>query len=101
MLERGRCAQGGGSPTWWRSTDGGVSAGRMARPACGADDPGMRGAVLIVDDVLATGGTAQAAASLVKRCGGVIRGISCLIELEFLHGRSKLEDYEVHTFIQY
>jgi hypothetical protein len=31
----------------------------------------------------------------------VIRGISCLIELEFLKGRSKLEDYEVHTFIQY
>ena len=57
--------------------------------------------VLIVDDVLATGGTAQAAASLVERCGGAIRGISCLIELEFLKGRSKLEDYEVHTFIQY
>jgi adenine phosphoribosyltransferase len=57
--------------------------------------------VLIVDDVLATGGTAQAAASLVERCGGVIRGISCLIELEFLKGRSKLEGYEVHSFIQF
>ena len=57
--------------------------------------------VLIVDDVLATGGTAKAAASLVERCGGAIRGISCLIELEFLKGRAKLEDYELHTFIQY
>jgi adenine phosphoribosyltransferase len=57
--------------------------------------------VLIVDDVLATGGTARAAASLVERCGGAIRGISCLIELGFLKGRSKLEDYELHTFIKY
>jgi adenine phosphoribosyltransferase len=56
---------------------------------------------LIVDDVLATGGTARAAASLVERCGGVIRGIACLIELEFLKGREKLPDYEVHTFIHY
>jgi adenine phosphoribosyltransferase len=57
--------------------------------------------VLIVDDVLATGGTAKAAASLVERCGGVIRGIACLIELEFLKGREKLPDYELHTFIHY
>ena len=57
--------------------------------------------VLIVDDVLATGGTARAAASLVERGGGVIRGIACLIELEFLKGRQKLTDYELHTFIRY
>ncbi|MGH2629218.1 MAG: adenine phosphoribosyltransferase, partial [Actinomycetota bacterium] len=61
--------------------------------------PGER--VLIVDDVLATGGTAKAAASLVERCGGTIRGIACLIELEFLEGRKKLTDYELHTFIHY
>ncbi len=61
--------------------------------------PGER--VLIVDDVLATGGTAKAAASLVEQCGGTIRGISCLIELGFLEGRKKLTDYDVHTFIQY
>ena len=57
--------------------------------------------VLIVDDVLATGGTARAAASLVERCGGVIRGIACLIELDFLKGREKLPDYELHSFIHY
>ena len=57
--------------------------------------------VLIVDDVLATGGTASAAASLVERCGGVIRGIACLIELDFLKGREKLPDHELHTFIHY
>jgi adenine phosphoribosyltransferase len=62
-------------------------------------DDGER--VLIVDDVLATGGTAKAAASLVEQSGGVIRGIACLIELEFLKGREKLRDYELHTFIHY
>ena len=61
--------------------------------------PGER--VLIVDDVLATGGTAKAAASLVERSGGTIRGIACLVELEFLKGRTKLEDYELHTFLRY
>ena len=57
--------------------------------------------VLIVDDVLATGGTAHAAASLVERCGGDVRGIACVIELDFLNGRDKLADYELHTFIHY
>jgi adenine phosphoribosyltransferase len=57
--------------------------------------------VLIVDDVLATGGTAKAAASLVEQCGGTIRGIACLIELDFLEGRKKLTDHELHTFIHY
>ena len=52
--------------------------------------------VLIVDDVLATGGTARAAASLVERCGGTTR-IACLIELEFLKGRTKLENHELHV----
>jgi adenine phosphoribosyltransferase len=61
--------------------------------------PGER--VLIVDDVLATGGTAKAAASLVERIGGKVCGIACLIELEFLHGRDKLPGHELFTLIRY
>ena len=61
--------------------------------------PGER--VLIVDDVLATGGTAQAAASLVQRVGGKVCGIATVIELEFLHGRERLAEHEVYTLIRY
>jgi len=57
--------------------------------------------VLIVDDVLATGGTARATAKLVEQIGGKVIGISCLIELGFLHGRDKLEGYDLFTLISY
>jgi adenine phosphoribosyltransferase len=61
--------------------------------------PGER--VLIVDDVLATGGTAKATASLVERLGGKVVGIACLIELSFLHGRDKISEYDFFSLIDY
>ncbi|MGH2573063.1 MAG: adenine phosphoribosyltransferase [Actinomycetota bacterium] len=61
--------------------------------------PGER--VLIVDDVLATGGTARATAKLVERLGGKVMGIACLIELGFLNGRKKVSDYEFFSLITY
>lgn len=64
-----------------------------------AVEPGER--VLIVDDVLATGGTAAAAAKLVEAIGGDVCGIACLIELDFLRGRERLDGYELHTMIHY
>jgi adenine phosphoribosyltransferase len=57
--------------------------------------------VLIVDDVLATGGTAAAASSLVHRCGGELLGLAFLIELVALNGRSKLENESVYTVLKY
>ena len=56
--------------------------------------------VLIVDDVLATGGTARAAAGLVRRVGGELVGLSFLIELNFLNGRDKLDGEAVHSVLQ-
>lgn len=57
--------------------------------------------VLIVDDLLATGGTAQAVTKLVEQVGGEIVGLGFLVELTFLNGRDKLKDYEVHSFLKY
>ena len=57
--------------------------------------------ILIVDDLLATGGTAAATVELVKKLGGDIQGIGFLIELTFLNGRQKLGDYEVVSLIEY
>lgn len=61
--------------------------------------PGER--VLVVDDVLATGGTARAAVNLVERVGGKVCGIATLIELDFLHGRDKLQGHDLFTLIHY
>lgn len=57
--------------------------------------------VLVLDDVLATGGTAKAKVDLVESLGGVVVGIVFVIELTFLHGRDRLEGHDVHSLIQY
>lgn len=57
--------------------------------------------VLIVDDLLATGGTAKAAADLVTRTGGHVRGLAFLIELGALNGRSRLGGFDVFAVLKY
>jgi len=57
--------------------------------------------VLIVDDLLATGGTAKAAINLVEKLHGKIVGLAFLIELSFLKGREKLKGYDVLTLVDY
>ncbi|MDQ1510688.1 MAG: adenine phosphoribosyltransferase [Actinomycetota bacterium] len=64
-----------------------------------AVQPGER--VLIVDDVIATGGTAAATARLVERLGGVVVGFTFLLELAALDGRSQLVDHRVHVILTY
>ncbi len=57
--------------------------------------------VLIVDDLLATGGTVGATAKLIERLGGEVVGICFLIELSFLNGREKLQNYDILSLITY
>ena len=61
--------------------------------------PGQR--VLIVDDVIATGGTARATAALVRRLGGTVHGLAFLIELLALNGRAQLEGEQVFSVLKY
>ncbi|HFB52478.1 MAG TPA: adenine phosphoribosyltransferase, partial [Anaerolineae bacterium] len=56
--------------------------------------------VLVIDDLLATGGTALATCRLVERLGGVVAGCAFAIELNFLHGRDKLHGYDVYSIVQ-
>jgi adenine phosphoribosyltransferase len=64
-----------------------------------AIEPGQR--VVIVDDLLATGGTAAAACQLVEKLGGVVAGTAFVVELTFLEGRRKLAGYDVFSLLQY
>ena len=57
--------------------------------------------VLLHDDLLATGGTMEAACKLIEKLGGEVVQISFLIELDFLNGRDKLKSYDVRSIIQY
>lgn len=67
-----------------------------------ADAIGAGERVLLVDDLLATGGTMSAAANLVKRCGAQIAGIAVLVELGFLPGREKVSTHgDVHAVIRF
>ncbi|HVC80438.1 MAG TPA: adenine phosphoribosyltransferase [Chloroflexota bacterium] len=61
--------------------------------------PGQR--ALIVDDLLATGGTCGAAVNLVERLGGIVTGAAFLVELSFLRGREKLAGYDVRSVVRY
>lgn len=61
--------------------------------------PGQR--VAIVDDLLATGGTMEAAANLIEKLGGEVVSMQFLIELEFLNGREKLSKYNINSLVKY
>lgn len=74
----------------------GVDALEIHRDAIGSGEN-----VLIIDDLLATGGTALAVSNLVERLGGQIAGLGFLIELEFLKGREKVNRYDLHTVLKY
>lgn len=64
-----------------------------------AIQPGQR--VLVVDDLLATGGTAEGAAKLIEKVGGIVAGFAFVIELTFLHGRKLLDGYNVQSLVVY
>jgi adenine phosphoribosyltransferase len=64
-----------------------------------AVEPGQR--ILIIDDVLATGGTAAATTALVRKLGGAVQALAFLVELEFLNGRSKVSNETVYSVLKY
>jgi adenine phosphoribosyltransferase len=66
-----------------------------------ADAIGRGARVVVHDDVLATGGTVEAIAGLVEQLGGKVVGVNFVIELSFLGGRARLENYELYSLITY
>ena len=84
--------------TIWQSYDLEYGTGtlEMHKDALGTNDR-----VLIIDDLLATGGTALASIKLIEQLGATVAGIGFLIELSFLEGRKRLEGYDVMTLIDY
>lgn len=61
--------------------------------------PGQK--VIIVDDLLATGGTTEANVKLIEKLGGVVKGIFVFVELEYLHGRDRLKGYHVSSIVRF
>ena len=57
--------------------------------------------VLVIDDLLATGGTARAAGALVEKLGGKVMGFAFVAELSYLKGREKLKEYEIYSLVKY
>jgi len=57
--------------------------------------------VLLIDDLLATGGTAKASCELVEKLGATVEACAFVVELDFLKGQEKLKDYEVHSLLHY
>jgi adenine phosphoribosyltransferase len=78
------------------SLEYGENALEIHQDACGDQQR-----ILIVDDVLATGGTAKAAIDLARKAGGKVIGVAFLIELDFLNGRSKLPGEPVYSVLRY
>jgi adenine phosphoribosyltransferase len=66
-----------------------------------ADAIGSGARVIVLDDVLATGGTARAKVDLVEKLGGTVVGLAFVIELTFLGGRDRLVGYDVHALVDY
>ena len=81
-----RCVSGSGATLGGSGTTGAVASGHC---------------ILIVDDLLATGGTAAATAKLVEENGGKVAGFGFVVELTFLNGRGKLNGYDVLSLMQY
>ena len=57
--------------------------------------------VLLIDDLLATGGTAKASCDLIEQLGATVEALDFVIELDFLHGRDRLNNYQIHSLLHY